>query len=115
LVDIVVELLQLIRSIVQGSDAPPSDLLSGDACQSADNGVGCFLEIIVYVIVKAFYTVTAALRSAASLLDCVICALVVAADEDAVCVDNIFAFIRPLCDLLDGIVRVLFVVVIITR
>jgi len=93
-VEIGVQLLQLIRSVIKGSAAPPSNLLSGEACQSGDEGLGCVVEILVVFIVEIGHSLTAAARAGAALVDCTLCALTTLIDPMATCDAVIFAFVR---------------------
>ncbi len=100
---IIVELLQVVRVLIHPAQPAPASNILANSCGTGDDALLCIAAVVVYAVQKIVYSATAVVRSFAALADCLICAIAVAVDEDAVCVHALFDFIDTIMDLVDGI------------
>jgi hypothetical protein len=99
--DILVDLLSMIRALVLG-ETPDVNVL-GSACSTTNVG-GCVVSVLVYIVTKGILTATLLVRDVAAFLDCVLCALTQFIDPDATCVPAFYGAVDFLMDLINGLV-----------
>lgn len=103
LMEVIVEILEVIRTIAGGEPAPAAtDTPLGKECSAASPAT-CVASFIIYVTLKIVTTVTSLFRSIGANLDCILCAITQAVTPRNGCNPTLFAIVKEVCDLIDGI------------
>ncbi len=108
-VDFVVTTLQLIQSLQQGQS--PSNAFLGANC-SIGNTAGCLTGFIVTQILSPVKATTMLFRTAATMLDCVFCAIQHVVSPTSSCIPVFYTVINTLANVVDAVASTILTLLI---
>jgi hypothetical protein len=101
--EVVVEILETLRSLIRDDEPNINNGLNNDACQLEGQEVGCIAGMIMYIIIKVVFTVTRAIRDLAAFINCFFCGIGSVLGLGDQCDAVLYQFVNGLMNLIDGL------------
>ncbi len=103
--DFIVNTLIMIKSLVNNTPLAGPSIL-GPSC-STNNPGDCVVSFLIFIVTDTTLTITMALRTGATVLDCLFCALARVVVDTNTCISGFYIVVGALCDIVDGLVATL--------
>lgn len=102
LLEVVVEILETIRSLIRDDEADTDSELNNEYCQQG-HPIECMAGMIIYIVTKVIFTLTQVGRDLGAFFSCFFCGIGDLLGLGADCSPIFYDFIKGLMDLIDGL------------
>lgn len=102
LLEVVVEILETIRSLVRDDEDNTNNELNNEYCQQG-HPIECMAGMIIYIVIKVIFTLTQVGRDLGAFFSCFFCGIGTLLGLGDDCSAIFYDFIKSLMDLIDGL------------